>query len=166
MHDTTESDPVPRKSEWASCLTRTRTAVLNVLIGVALMIAVSGWVLRGRARAEPPAKSQRLHEVLMAALIVLAVASYLVRRVRRRMRSAIDPARRQALFYRSHLAAAAIASLAAPLGLIYGLWIDPRIEAVIPFWVISLALGLLAFPRVHELEDFDRTPPDPGASSS
>ena len=34
-----------------SCLLRTRSAVLNVLVGVGLMIAVSGWLLRRRAEA-------------------------------------------------------------------------------------------------------------------
>ena len=48
---------MPRKSEWADCLTRTRTAVLNVLIGVGLTIALSGWILRGREEPGPLAKT-------------------------------------------------------------------------------------------------------------
>ena len=164
MQDTNDLDRFPADASWAVCLERTRSAVLNVLVGVGLTIAIGGWLLRGRAEAGPPSKPQRLHEVLMAALIVLAVASYLVRRTARRRVAATDPGDRQATFYRSHVMAASIAALAAPLGIVYGWWIDPRLEAVIPFWVVPMALGFLSIPRAHELDDFDRSPTNPGAS--
>jgi len=164
MQDTNDSDPFPADAAWTGCLKRTRSAVLNVLVGVGLTIAIGGWLLRGRTEAGQPPKPQRLHEVLMAALIVLAVASYLVRRSARRPVAATDPSHRQATFYRSHVLAATIAALAAPLGIVYGWWIDPRLEAVIPFWVVPLALGFLAIPRGHELDDFDRSSTNPGAS--
>ena len=64
MHDTSESHPSDAKSEWADCLRRTRAAVLNVLIGVGLTIALSGWILRGREEPGPLAKTGRLHDVL------------------------------------------------------------------------------------------------------
>ncbi len=166
MHDTSESDPIAAKSEWADCLTRTRMAVLNVLIGVGLTIALSGWILRGREEAGPLAKTGRLHDVLMVALIMLAVASYLVRRTARRSAAASDLVGRRRWFYRSHVVAATIAALAAPLGLLYGFWIDPRLEAIIPFWVVALSMGLLAFPRARELDDFDQTSTDSGTSPS
>ena len=67
------------------CLERTRSAVLNVLVGVGLTIATAGWLLRGREpRPGPLREAGGLHDVLMVALIVLAVASYLVRRSARR----------------------------------------------------------------------------------
>ena len=127
---------------WAACLERTRSAVLNVLVGVGATIAIGGWLLRGRAEARSAPASAMAPRVLMAALIVLAVASYLVRRSARRLPLPTDPGRRQARFYRSHVLSAAIAALAAPLGIVYGWWIDPRLEAVIPFWVVAAGPGI------------------------
>jgi purine-cytosine permease-like protein len=164
MPDTNDPDPLSADAAWAACLERTRSAVLNVLVGVGLTIAMGGWLLRGRAEAGPLPKPQRLHEVLLAALIVLVVASYLVRRRARRRVAATDPSHRQAAFYRSHVLAATIAALAAPLGIVYGWWIDPRLSAVIPFWVVPLALGFQSIPRARELDDFDRSSTNPGAS--
>jgi hypothetical protein len=57
--------------------------------------------------------------------------------------------------------AASLAALAVPLGLLSG-WIDrPRLDVVGPFWVVALALGFLALPRAHELEDFAEPLPSP-----
>jgi hypothetical protein len=99
----------------------------------------------------------------MLILIGLAVASYIVRRGSGRRVARLDPVRRESAFFWSHVLAAAIAAPAAALGIVYGWWVDPRLEAVIPFWVVPLALGLLAMPRSGELDDFDRPAPGPGA---
>ena len=61
-------------------------------------------------------------------------------------------------FFRSHVAGAAIAALGVPLGLAYGWWVNPRLEGVIPFWVIPLTLGFLAIPRRLELLEWDNAP--------
>jgi len=164
MQDTNDPEQLPAAPSWAVCLERTRSAVLNVLVGVGLTIAIGGWLLRGRAEGRPPPREQWLHKLLMAALIVLAVTSYLIRRSARRPAASEDPGHRQARFYRSHVLSAAIAALAAPLGIVYGWWIDPRLSAVIPFWVVPLALGFLSIPRAHDLDDFDRSSNNPGAS--
>jgi hypothetical protein len=148
-----------------TCLERTRSGVLNVLVGVGLTIALGGGLLRGRAGAGRPAPPRGLHGAMMLALLALAVASYLLRRVLGRRAASLDPGRREPAFYWAHVLPAAIAALAAPLGIVHGWWVDPRLEAVIAFWVVPLALGFLFVPRPHELDEFDRPSPDPGASS-
>src|SRR5207249_10900015 len=104
-------------------------------------------------------------DVLMLALIGLAIVSYVLRRVLVRRAARFDPGRRRSAFYRAHVLPAAIAALAAPLGIVHGWFVDARLEAVIPFWVVPLALGFLFVPHSHELDEFDRPTPDPGASS-
>jgi len=164
MHPTIDSaspylDPASR-----ACLARTRSAVLNVLVADGLTIAVSGWLLRTRAAALWPQPATALHHRLMAVLIVLGLTSYLSRRLMGRRAALHDPSRRESRFFWSHVLPALIAALAAPLGLVYGWLIVPRFEAVIPFWVVPLALGFLSLPRATELADFDRPMPDSGAS--
>jgi len=51
---------------------------------------------------------------------------------------------------------AALGAMAAPLGLIHGWLISPRLEAILPFWLVALVLGILAYPRGRELEGFDQ----------
>jgi len=156
-------DPTSR-----ACLARTRSAVLNVLVAMGLTIAVSGWLLRARAAAAGaagrPQPASALERGLIAGLIVLGVASYLSKRLMGRRAALRDPSRRESLFFWSHVLPALIAALAVPLGLAHGWLILPRLEAVIPFWVIPLALGFHALPRERELADFDRPMPDPGAA--
>jgi hypothetical protein len=144
-------DPVSR-----SCLDRTRSAVLNVLVGIGLFIAVSGWLLRSRALTDPPRGSRSLHEGLTIGLVILSLASFLTRRTLGRRASLDDPVRRGSRFFWSRVLPALIAALAAPLGLVYGWLVVPRVEFVIPFWVVSLALGFLDLPREHELMGFER----------
>ncbi len=57
-----------------------------------------------------------------------------------------DPGRRASRFYQAHLTSAVVGSLAIVLGLCYGWWVRPRLDAVSPFWVAALALGILALP--------------------
>jgi hypothetical protein len=163
MHHTIESDSPHQEPAAQACLERTRSAVLNVLVGVGLTIAIGGWLLQGRAAAERPAPPRGLHDSLMLILIGLAVASYIVRRGSGRRVARLDSGRRESAFFWSHVLAAAIAAPGAALGIVYGWWVDPRLEAVIPFWVVPLALGFLAVPRSRELDDFDRPAPGPGA---
>src|SRR5438045_2751705 len=98
MHHTNESDPPPGEPVWEACFQRTRSAVLNVLVGVGLTIAVGGWLLRGPAGAERPAPPRGLHDVLMLALIGLAIVSYVLRRVLVRRAARLDPGRRRSAF--------------------------------------------------------------------
>jgi hypothetical protein len=144
-----------------ACLDRTRSAVLNVLMAVALMIAVSAGMLRAWPLEKLPAASRVAYQRLAALLFVLGVASYASRRVLLRYTAQTESSRRETLFFWSHVVPAIIAALATPLGLYCGWFVDPRLGAVSPFWVVPLALGFLAFPREHELEVFH-----PSASSA
>ena len=64
------------------------------------------------------------------------------------------PETRAERFFRSHVVAAAVGGLAAVVGLVYGLTIEPRFESVVLFWATALVLGILALPRAIELGDF------------
>jgi len=139
-----------------ACLEHTRTAVLNVLIAVGLFIALSGGLLRIRKEAIGPSASRDLHQELMAGLVVISVISYATRRILSQRTVHGQAASCESRFYWSHVLPAIIAALAAPLGLVYGWWVDRSVQSVVPFWVVALALGTLALPRARELECFDR----------
>src|SRR5262245_22854620 len=148
-----------------ACLSRTRSAVLNVLVAIGIMIAVSGGVLRLRAAGEMAARPSALvHRLFMTALVVLGVASYLSRRVMGRRPALADPSRRERQFFRSHVVPALLAAAAAPLGLACGWLVAPQLDVVIPFWVVPLALGFLSLPRARELADFEQPMASAGAS--
>jgi hypothetical protein len=163
MPHTNDPESVPRDPWRDAALRRTRGAVLNVLVAVGLMIALSGWLIRRRAEAGIVDPSRGLHDGLLAGLFGAGIASYLLRRRRLRYSSQMPMDRRIRWFYWTHVGAAAIAAIGVPLGLAYGWWVDPRLEAVIPFWVVPLALGFLAIPRHIELEDLDPSTPNPEA---
>jgi hypothetical protein len=139
----------------AACLHRTRSTVLNILVVVGIGIAVSGLLLRGRDRwmaSQVPAPVRR---GLLGGLLAITLVSYSSRRVMSSRSALADPAQRFPRFVRAHVLSASIGALAIPLGLLYGWVVRARLEDVAPFWVAGLALGLLAFPRAHELEGFD-----------
>jgi hypothetical protein len=136
-------------------LLRTRRAVLNVLVGVAIMIAVSGWLLGRRAEDRIVVPARGTHDGLLIGLFTAGIFSYFLRRRGMRSSTHLPMDRRLRDFYWSHVGAAAIAALGVPMGLAYGWWVDPRLEGVIPFWVVPLALGFLSIPRRTELEDVD-----------
>jgi hypothetical protein len=164
MAPTSEPSHQEVDPELLANLKRVRGAVLNVLVAASLMIAVSGWLLRGREPPQHPLLSRGLHHQLMLGLIVVAVASYTALRVLKRRLSMGQPGRVEVLFFWAHVLPASIAALAVPLGLLYGWLVDPRLEAVIPFWVVPLALGFLSLPRRHELDDVRSREPDPEAT--
>jgi hypothetical protein len=164
MRHTPETDSTGLDPASEACLSRTRSAVLNVLVAVGLTIAVSGWLLRGR-QPEAPAQTERLvHQVLTLGWLGLGVLSFLMRRIMGRRAALSDPSYRERRFFRAHVLPAIAAALIVPLGLLHGWLSDPRLEAVIPFWVVPLALGFLALPRASELEGFDRPISDAGAA--
>lgn len=134
---------------------QTRSAVLNVLVAVGTGIAVSGWLLRWRDHWAFFPASETLRQGMMAGLVGVAVASFVVRRVLTGRQALRDPERRGSRFYRGHVLAALVAALAVPLGLAYGWVVRPELKAVGPFWVAALALGFFALPRAYELENFD-----------
>jgi hypothetical protein len=139
----------------ASCLERTRAAVMNILVAVACGIGVSGLVLRWRDRTALLRASDGTRQALLGTLFVLVVASFLWKRIDAGRSALRDPSHRAARFFRAHVIAAALGALAIPLGLVYGWIVRPRLDGVAPFWVAALALGFLALPRAHELDGFD-----------
>jgi hypothetical protein len=143
-----------------ACLERTRSVVLNILVAVGCGIGASGLLLRWRDHTALLRASDVTRQALLSGLLVLVVASLLCLRIGASRRALRDPARRTARFFRAHVLAAALGGLAIPLGLVYGWIVRPRLDGVAPFWVAALALGFLALPRAHELDDFDEPLPD------
>ena len=68
-------------------------------------------------------------------------AQYIARRAIGGRSRRAGPGSRDRLFYWSHVGPALLAALAIPLGLGYGWLVSPRLDAVIPFWAVPLALG-------------------------
>jgi hypothetical protein len=137
------------------CLDRTRSAVVNVLMVVGLGIAAAGLYLGKRDRGALLWSEREAGRGAHVLLFVLIVASFAVRRVIASRAALRDPAGRASRFFRAHLAGAIVGALALPLGAVYGWAVRPRLDAVLPFWVAALALGVLALPRAYELEGFD-----------
>lgn len=145
-----------------ACLERTRTAVLNVLVGDGLGILCSGLLLR--SRAEPAASfaaAASLKRGLLLGLAAVVLASYVTRRIAGGRSALQTPDGRLRRFLAGHVAAAVIAALAIPLGLAHGWFVRPSVDAVAPYWVAALALGFLSLPRAVELEGLDVLPVPP-----
>ncbi|HZW29806.1 MAG TPA: hypothetical protein VFF52_03810 [Isosphaeraceae bacterium] len=166
MPPTNDSHPA-RAPAGEACLVRTRLAVLNVLVGVGLTIALGGWLLRGRAEGHRPAPPGGVSDLLLPALLALIVASCILRSVLARRAPDGPPARRASAFYWAHVLPAAVIALAAPLGIAYGWWVNPRVnQGVLMFWIIPLALGFLFLPRSYELDAFHDPAQDPSRTPS
>jgi hypothetical protein len=166
MRTTAEIDSDGPRLEPAAirCLEQTRSGVLNVLVGIGVTIAISGWLLRGREPETPWLTARAIHQGLTVAWIAIGSASYLARRLLARRSVLSDPARRAWRFYWSHVIAAAIGAMILPLGLVQGWFCDSALEAVIPFWILPLTLGVLALPRSAELAGFSEPMTAEGAS--
>ena len=144
-----ELDPASQR-----CLERTRSWVLNVLVCTALTIMASGLILRYVEWKLIVGDVEGWRRGLYGGLIGVIAFSHLTRRImgsRDRLR---PPETRAERFFRSHVVAAAVGSLAAVLGLAYGMVIEPSFESVVLFWAAALVLGILALPRAIELGDF------------
>jgi hypothetical protein len=139
----------------AATLDRTRSAVMNVLVFVGLGIGLSGFVLgrkeRGALLVQPP-DIQTWSYGLLLSIFLMSVITRRVLGARDRLR---DRQTRSRQFFLAHLVSAGIGALAVPLGFAYGWLIRPRIDGVGPFWVAALVLGVMAYPRAHELHDLD-----------
>jgi hypothetical protein len=143
MRELTETAELSLDPAAVECLNRTRSGVLNVMIGVSAIVALSGLVLRGRAAGAWSPVPERINQGMFLALGLIFVVSTALRRVlgsRARLR---DPDTRGERFYRGHVVPAVVGALAAVLGFAYGWLVSPRIEAVLPFWLAALVLGIL-----------------------
>jgi hypothetical protein len=155
MHDPNETIEESLDVTSLDCLRRTRSAVLNVLIGVALVVACSGLILRSRPEGAWPGVAGKLNQSMLAALFVLFAVSTLFRRSLCRRARLHDPRSRWPRFYWGHVIPALVGAVAAPLGLLHGWLVSPRVETIAPFWLTALLVGILAYPRGYELEGFD-----------
>ena len=160
MRDLAETSELSLDPFAVDCLQRTRASVLNVLLVVGVVVALSGILLRGRPAGALQAAAPRLNDMMLGSLILIFVASTLLRRALGRRARLNDPTLRGKRFFWGHVLPAIVGALAAPLGLVHGWLLSPRLETIIPFWVTALLLGVLAYPRGRELEGFD-LPLDP-----
>lgn len=147
----------PEATPLTACLERTRSMVLNVMILAGLGIAASGFLLRWRDRWAETRAPRQTGPWLLIALCVVVAASHLSRRWICGRTSLQDPSTRFTRFFRGHLVSAAIGALAIPLGLVYGWFVRPTLDAVVPFWIAGLAIGFLSLPRRAELDDFEES---------
>ena len=134
--------------------------MLNVLVAVGMIVALSGFVLRSRAAGALFPVPDRVNQGMFLGLGLIFALSTILRRVlgaRARLR---DPLTRGTRFYWGHVVPALVGAGAAVLGFAYGWLISPRLEAILPFWLAALVLGVLSYPRGRELDDFD-TPDGP-----
>jgi hypothetical protein len=152
MRDLNESSDENLDPASLECLRKTRSCVLNVLVGVGVVVALSGMLLRGRVEG---GVSRGFTHIMYLGLILIFAASTIARRSLGRRSWLRDPSSRGARFFRAHVVAAVIGALAAPLGFAFGWMGSPRLETILPFWITALVLGILAYPRGHELEGFD-----------
>jgi hypothetical protein len=167
MPPTPEPEPTGLDSRQGphACLERTRSHVLNVLVAVALSIAASGWLMWQRALTWQPRPAKTLSDSLYVVLIAIGAASYISKRLITTRAARAEPGHRDRLFYWSHVAPASIAALAVPIGLAYGWLVSPRLDAIIPFWAVPIALGFLSLPRQSELSNRDDSSSSRGAAS-
>lgn len=142
-----------------ACLERTRSAVLNVLVGAGALVAASGWLLRERDHWDAFRAPGAVRRGLLGGLLLVVFASYGVRRVMGSRSSLRAPEHRATRFFRAHVISAAIGLVALPLGLAYAWLSHGVLNEVAPFWIAAFALGFLALPRAIELADFDAPMP-------
>lgn len=140
---------------------QTRSAVLNVMIVSAAGVALTGLALRGRDRGATLWSPDLTRRACYLTLLLLVMGSTAARRILGSRTALRDPETRAGRFRRSHLVGAVLGALAVPLGLLYGFAIEPRLQAVTPFWVAALALGVLSLPRAEQLDGFDEPLPVP-----
>ena len=138
-----------------SCVERTRSAVLNVMVVEGAAIALSGWVLGRLEQGALPVDRTQAWRVSIAGLFAILLSSRIVLRMAAGRSALRDPARRARRFFQAHVASASLGALAVPLGFAYGWGVEPSLQAIAPFWVVALGVGFLALPRLAELEGFD-----------
>ena len=154
MRDLSETDEDSLDLASLQCLTRTRSGVLNVLMGVGVVVALSGLILRSRPAGALAGNPTWLSQAMLMVLFGVFVVSTVLRRVLGRRTRLRDPRSARPAVPRGPRRARLRGSDCRALGLAHGWLVSPRLEAVIPFWVVALLLGILAYPRARELEGF------------
>jgi uncharacterized membrane protein YidH (DUF202 family) len=152
---TPDEPPPDAQGELRAVVDRTRSAVLNVLVGAGVGIAASGLLLRGRDTGATRWPKEPARYAAFALLFALIVASVAARRLLTAPKALREPGQRVQRYYWGHLAGALIGALAVVVGFVYAYAVQPNLEAVAPFWIAALALGWLSLPRTASLEAFD-----------
>jgi hypothetical protein len=138
----------------ASCLLRTRLAVLGLLVATAL-IAGSAYGLLALSARKLPVPEFVTPRLFTTLLLGTFVTSFVLLRGLGSRPSLRDPATRCERFFASRVIAAAVGAQGATLGVLYAASFRPAPVELAPFWVAALASVALAFPRGYELRDFD-----------
>ena len=139
-------------------LERTRDAVMDVLLIDGLGIALSGWALARSGYSVTSFEPYIAQRFAFVPLVILVFASIATRRIwagRWRLR---DPARRAGRLLRAHVASALVGGLAIPLGHVFARDFLPTLRGAGPFWIVALAMGLLALPRDSAVAGLERKP--------
>jgi hypothetical protein len=155
MSDRTETTEYSLDPTSQVCLATTRSSVLNVLVGVGAIVALTGFLLRRLQAGVPIPLPDYLKQALYVGLMAIFLASIITRRWLGRRARLREPSSRCNRFYWGHVIPAIIGAIAAPLGLVYGWLVSPQLEAILPFWMAALVLGVLSYPRGGELDGFD-----------
>lgn len=147
-------------AELERCRERARSWVLNVLVLDGLSILATALILRRWAPIAVDADPRRLKLLFLGALFACFVVARVVLRAPGIRVNSADAETRGRAYFRSRVATAVAGWLALPLGLGYGLTVDPTLAGLAPFWVASLLLGVTALPRRSDLEGLDEPEPD------
>ena len=156
MRDLTETDEESLDLASLECLKRTRSGVLNVLVGVGGRRRCLRSLLRGRTSEALVGPQEPLSQALLLSLLGFSWSALSLAACWAAGRGSAILSLRGPRFFWVTFCRPPIGALAAPLGLIHGWLISPRLEAILPFWVVALVLGILAYPRGRELEGFDQ----------
>ena len=140
-------------------LERTRSRVLNILVLDGLTILGSALAIRRWGSLDFGVDPLWTKRTLFGSLIaVVLVAMFVLRGLggRDRLR---EPVSRGPRYLATRVGAVAVGWLVLPVGLAYGLLVDPSLGGVAPFWLAALVLGRLGFPRREDLDEFDEPMP-------
>ncbi|WP_337176547.1 hypothetical protein [Paludisphaera sp.] len=130
--------------------------MLNVLVLDGLSILATALILRRwGGTIEAHADPETLKKLFLAALFVCFIVARVALRTPSIRAKEADPETRGRAYVRSRVATAAFGWLALPLGLGYGLTVDPSLTGLAPFWVAALLLGVTALPRESDVAEFD-----------
>ena len=142
----------PPASPW---LERARSRVLDVLMLDGLSLLATALILRRWGPIEVDADPEFLKKLLLGALFVCFILARIALRAPGIRAAEADPDTRGRAYVRSRFATAAFGWLAMPLGLAYGLTVDPSLTGLAPFWVAAMLLGVTALPRQADLVEID-----------
>ena len=154
----------PPTTPEAECVDRTRSAVLNVMVLDGAGIAVSGWVLGRLDVGALLLNTDLFWRLSMGALFSILLFSRVMLRVGTGRSALKDPTKRGRRFRRAHVLSALIGGLAVPIGFGHGWAVEPSLQAVAPFWIVAIGVGIMALPRSTELEGFDEPMPSSAES--